>query len=199
MSQADRMTNGAGAGAPYHTVSHYGSPDAVLSDHKLSSTEKRVILSSWASDIYAVESNPALRAVPGLPRPLRLGEILAALQALDGEDGPRPRGGAAMRPVRPMSLDAIGCRADHQTGRAARAASVPLPKASSWDRSRWTREANIGRYRRLLATQLTDHERRFVEQRLVEELRGASAGTNPGAVDALERQSSYSAEMSRPV
>ena len=30
-------------------------------------------------------------------------------------------------------------------------------------------EANIGRYRRLLGTPLTDHERQFVERRLAEE------------------------------
>ncbi len=39
-------------------------------------------------------------------------------------------------------------------------------------RSRWTREENIRRYRRLLTTQLTDMERSFIERRLTEELRG---------------------------
>jgi hypothetical protein len=36
---------------------------------------------------------------------------------------------------------------------------------------RWTREANVRRYRKLLDTQLTDLERSFVERRLAEELR----------------------------
>ena len=34
---------------------------------------------------------------------------------------------------------------------------------------RMVHQANIGRYRRLLSTPLTDHERRFVERRLAEE------------------------------
>jgi len=151
MSHADCMTYGARV--PFHHVTHYGSPAAVLSDDRLSTAEKRVILSSWASDIYAVESNPALREVPGIPEPLRLSDILAALRELDGEDDPRPRGGNAMRLRRPMCLDAVARR------------SV---------RARWSRQANVERYRRLLSTQLTDHERRFVERRLAEEL--ATAG-----------------------
>jgi len=37
--------------------------------------------------------------------------------------------------------------------------------------SRWTREANVRRYRKLLNTRLTDIERNFIERRLAEELR----------------------------
>ena len=37
--------------------------------------------------------------------------------------------------------------------------------------SRWTRDANVQRYRKLLNTQLTDIERSFIERRLAEELR----------------------------
>jgi hypothetical protein len=40
------------------------------------------------------------------------------------------------------------------------------------DHSRWTREANVRRYRKLLTTQLTDIERSFIERRLAEELHG---------------------------
>jgi hypothetical protein len=36
---------------------------------------------------------------------------------------------------------------------------------------RWSREANVRRYRKLLKTRLTDLERRFVERRLAEETR----------------------------
>ena len=36
--------------------------------------------------------------------------------------------------------------------------------------SRLSREANVRRYRRLLATKLTEHERDFVQRRLTEEL-----------------------------
>ena len=95
MSQANRTANNV---EPFfHPVSHYGSPDDVLDDAKLSTEEKRLILSSWASDMYAVESHPALREVPGIPRRLRLDDILAALKQLDDETDPPPRGGLAMR------------------------------------------------------------------------------------------------------
>jgi hypothetical protein len=156
MSHASRMTNGA-----FHAVSHYTSPDEVLGDARLSAAEKRVILSSWASDMYAVEGNPGLREVPGIPDPLSLSHILAALRDLDGEDDPRPRGGAAMRLPRLTSLDAV----------ARRSAAGSLSRARPAARPRWSREANIERYRRLLTTQLTDCERHFVERRLAEELR----------------------------
>jgi hypothetical protein len=43
--------------------------------------------------------------------------------------------------------------------------------------SRWTRGENIHKYRRLLATQLTDIEREFVEGRLAEELSGRWTGS----------------------
>lgn len=136
-----------GGGAAFHPVSHYTSPAAVLADGRLSTPEKRLILSSWASDMYAVESQPHLRAIPGLARPMRLSDILGALRRLDREDQPpRPRGGAAMRIA---AFDSVNARA--RTGR----------------------EANVRRYRRLLATRLTDHERRFIERRLAEELQGA--------------------------
>src|SRR5689334_5509344 len=105
MSEADRVTKGANA--PYHPVSHYGSPDEVLRDELLSVAEKRLVLSSWASDLYAVEENPALRAIPGVPQPMRLHDILAALRLLDEERDPPPRGGMAMRPVRWSSLKAV--------------------------------------------------------------------------------------------
>ena len=64
MSHADRTVNNI---EPFfHPVSHYDSPDDVLNDARLSTDEKRVILSSWASDMYIVESHPALREVPGI-------------------------------------------------------------------------------------------------------------------------------------
>jgi hypothetical protein len=42
--------------------------------------------------------------------------------------------------------------------------------AIAYDRARWNREANIRRYRKLLRTRLSEHERQFVERRLGEEL-----------------------------
>ena len=53
MSQATRTTYDVGPF--FHTVSHYNSPADVLKDARLSTDEKRVVLSSWASDMYAVD------------------------------------------------------------------------------------------------------------------------------------------------
>lgn len=85
----------------FRPASHFASPDDVLQDDKLSPAEKRVILSSWASDMYAVESCPWLREVPGMAQPVALKDILAALRQLDAadDDDPPPRGAAAVRLV----------------------------------------------------------------------------------------------------
>lgn len=146
MSRPDRLTGGVGA--QFHPVSHYSSPADVLKNQALSTPEKRVILSSWASDMYAVDSCPALREVPGFAGPMYLEEILAALRQLDAEEDARAETGAV----------ALTARATKNSPRIAIRTS------------RWTAEANVRRYRRLLATQLTENERLFVEQRLVEEL-----------------------------
>jgi len=99
MSQVNRTGNSPDV--LFHPASHYDSPDQVLNDGELTTAEKRVILSSWASDIYTVESCPWLREVPGIPRPIPLKDILAALRQLDPEDDddPSPRGAAGMRVV----------------------------------------------------------------------------------------------------
>src|ERR1700756_4203408 len=116
MSQANRTANNA---EPFfHPVSHYDSPDDVLDDAKLSTEEKRLILSSWASDMYAVESHPALREVPGIPHRLRLDDILAALKRLDDDIDPSPRGGLAMRLPRFSRSDCISLdKPQHSIGR----------------------------------------------------------------------------------
>ncbi len=143
--------------AAFHPVSHYDSPAAVLGDGRLSAAEKRLILSSWASDMYAVEDQPSLRKIPGSARPLRLSEILGALRQLDQEDDPpRPRGGAAMRIIRRGEVSAHGA----SIGGGGLAAQ----------RARFSREANVRRYRKLLTTKLADHERSYIERRLAEEL-----------------------------
>jgi len=99
MSQVNRTRNSLDV--LFHPASHYDSPDHVLNDGELSTAEKRVILSSWASDIYTVESCPWLREVPGMVRPIPLKDILAALRQLDAEDDddPPPRGATGMRVV----------------------------------------------------------------------------------------------------
>lgn len=93
-------------GPLFHPAAHYASPNAVLDDGKLSTAEKRIILSSWASDMYAVESHPALREIPGMDHPIRLADILAALRELDDDDDPPPRGGVPMRLRRPWAAAA---------------------------------------------------------------------------------------------
>jgi hypothetical protein len=75
----------------FHPAAHYASPDEVMDDPQLCDAEKRIILSSWASDMFAVESCPGLRDIPGMGHPLRLADILSALRRLDGGDDP-PRG-----------------------------------------------------------------------------------------------------------
>jgi hypothetical protein len=97
--------------ALFHPAAYYDSPDEVLDDPQLSDAEKRIILSSWASDMFAVESCPGLRDIPGMGHTLRLADILTALRRLDGGDDPprerirmrwrRPRWGAETR--RPSS------------------------------------------------------------------------------------------------
>ena len=78
----------------FQPVAHYNSPKEVLENPELSPSEKRVILSSWASDVYAVESCPSLREIPGIDHTIKLADILDALRALD-YDGPPPGGTAA--------------------------------------------------------------------------------------------------------
>jgi len=172
MSQADRTATNV---EPFfHPVSHYESPADVLNDARLSTDEKRVILSSWASDMYVVESHPSLREVPGIPHRLRLDDILAALKQLDDGTDPPPRGGLAMRLPRFSKLDCVASVEPQLfIGRHAatrRHQSVQASRTSN--HSRWTHEANVRRYRRLLNTHLTDIERNFIERRLAEELHG---------------------------
>jgi hypothetical protein len=131
-----------------------------------------MILSSWASDMYVVESHPALREIPGIPHRLRLDDILAALKQLDDENDPPPRGGMAMRVPRFNRLD-CGCFDKLQPSIEGRATTVPYRSTQPsrpHRHPRWTREANVRRYRKLLNTQLTDIERNFIQRRLAEEL-----------------------------
>ncbi|RZN33293.1 hypothetical protein [Bradyrhizobium sp. Leo121] len=95
----------------FHPAAHCDSPAQVLADPRLSRSEKRVILSSWASDMFAVESSPSLRDIPGIDHSIRLADILSAPRQLDDDDDPPPRGGAALpRPSRTnLSHEAPPC------------------------------------------------------------------------------------------
>ncbi|MGY4231459.1 hypothetical protein ACVIIW_000406 [Bradyrhizobium sp. USDA 4449] len=90
----------------FHPAAHYDSPAEVLDAQELSTPEKRIILSSWASDMYTVESCPALREIPGMNHAVRLVDILAALRKLGGDndnDDPPRGGGVPMRLRRPRA------------------------------------------------------------------------------------------------
>jgi hypothetical protein len=110
----------------------------------------------------------------GIPRRVCLDDILAALRQLDDDNDPPPRGGLAMRlprfsklyctaPEEPQRF--IGRQAATRRHRSMQASRTP-------NQSRWTREANVRRYRKLLKTRLADIERNFIERRLAEELHG---------------------------
>ncbi|QQS14838.1 MAG: hypothetical protein IPK81_12215 [Rhodospirillales bacterium] len=79
-------------------ASRYSTPQAVVHDPALSLPQKRSILSMWASDACAVDSDPTLRLAPGAARPVKVSDIFIALAALDDPTPPR-RGGAALRPA----------------------------------------------------------------------------------------------------
>lgn len=59
-------------------------PIDVLRARSLSIDDKRTILAAWASDLYAVDSKPALRQLPGTPDPVSIDEVQSALIELDG-------------------------------------------------------------------------------------------------------------------
>jgi hypothetical protein len=65
----------------------YVHPNEVVQDVQLSLTEKRELLSAWASDACAVESRPGFRWLPGTPGPILLDHIYTALAALDDPKG----------------------------------------------------------------------------------------------------------------
>jgi hypothetical protein len=110
-------TNAGNLNPLFHPAAHYASPEDVLNDNELSTPEKRIILSSWASDMFAVESCPTLREIPGMGRAIRLADIIAALRRLDGDDDdPPPSGG-----IDPDAAAAV-------LGRRAREASMMLTR-----------------------------------------------------------------------
>jgi hypothetical protein len=61
----------------------YKHPREIIDDPHLGLSEKRAILSSWASDACAVESMPALRQIPGTPAPVSFDDVMDALRRLD--------------------------------------------------------------------------------------------------------------------
>lgn len=62
-------------------------PIDVVKAPALSVDDKRAILAAWASDLYAVDSNPALRQLPGTPEPVSIDVVQYALKELDWRYG----------------------------------------------------------------------------------------------------------------
>ena len=83
-----------------HPAGLFAHPQDVVDDRDLTLSEKRAILSSWASDACAVEAAPALRRALESGRTVTVDEIFDALCALDRLARSRPssprlrRGGA---------------------------------------------------------------------------------------------------------
>lgn len=69
-----------------HPAKHFGHPRDVLAADDIGDDEKRAILASWASDIFAIESIPALRLYPGTDKAVSYDEIIEALKTLDQSD-----------------------------------------------------------------------------------------------------------------
>jgi hypothetical protein len=63
--------------------SAFDHPLDVVRDPDLTTEEKRAILSSWASDACAVESQPPMRLPPGAKQPVVFDDIVDALRSLD--------------------------------------------------------------------------------------------------------------------
>lgn len=82
--------------AVLHPAARFSHPADVLKDPTLTSGQKRVILSAWASDAWAIPSAPAWRMPPGARRAVAIDDILNALSRLDEPPSPR-LGGATMR------------------------------------------------------------------------------------------------------
>jgi hypothetical protein len=69
----------------------FGHPRDVLKDPILDTSEKRAVLSSWASDASAVQDQPTQRWLLGTPEPVPLTDILEALERLDRQEDSHDR------------------------------------------------------------------------------------------------------------
>jgi len=157
----------------FYPVSHYDSLDEVHGS--LSIDEKGTIISSWASDMYVVESLSAFRDVPSVSQRLWLDDPLAA----DEGNDPMPPAGLAMSRPRLSKVERTAFGApQREVGRHAAPRSVQASRPRQ--HARWTRKENIRRNRKLLSTQLTELERSFIERRLAEELHDCSTNHHYG-------------------
>ncbi|WP_445216090.1 hypothetical protein ACKWRH_27715 [Bradyrhizobium sp. Pa8] len=65
--------------AMLHPGTVFDHPRDVLAAPSLSTSEKRAILASWASDASAIASSPSLRAPTGLKAPVTIDDICVVL------------------------------------------------------------------------------------------------------------------------
>ena len=79
-------------------------PAEVIHDDRLDPTQKRAILSAWASDASAVESRPQFRWLSGTPGPILVDHVLAALRTLDEMTGTQVPGTKAPMPHHAMDM-----------------------------------------------------------------------------------------------
>jgi len=85
-----------------HYLGSLGDPRELVEHPQLEPEVKRAILASWASDAFAVRSQPALRKPPELPHPVPVANVLAALKRLD-EIGPAGSEASSGNAPAPMS------------------------------------------------------------------------------------------------
>ena len=69
-----------------HPAKHFDHPREILAAKNMGKQEKRAILASWASDMFAIEAVPALRHYPGTAEAVSYDEIIQALKYLDEDD-----------------------------------------------------------------------------------------------------------------
>jgi hypothetical protein len=65
-----------------HPAQAYSHPREVVNDPDLTLNEKRAMLASWASDVCAIEAEPALRPAANDGH-VRFDDIMEALRSLD--------------------------------------------------------------------------------------------------------------------
>jgi hypothetical protein len=70
-----------------HPAQAFAHPVDVVNDPDLTLSEKRAMLSSWASDARATGARPALRHRPDAP-PVAYDDVMDALRMLDRKSGP---------------------------------------------------------------------------------------------------------------
>jgi hypothetical protein len=83
VSSSSLQARGRGATLEAETLP-FSDPQEVLAHPALDTSEKRVLLASWASDACAVENLPNWRKLPETGALVPLDGILDALRALDG-------------------------------------------------------------------------------------------------------------------